>query len=145
MAHSGRPEAGNIPKHIVEALKQAFPDGLIEMPRTGDEASFWEIHPKLERSFSCLKGVSLIYERKPQGGPHWNEGSDPDEDPPDWSENSRSYHLFFLSPNDSKFTYETEEERPKEEGFNREEFGEEGFAEEGLAQTLTGQDRLAVR
>lgn len=112
------------------------------MPITDEEASFWETYPKLERSLSRLKGVSLIYERKPERGLQWNEGSDPDEDPPDWSENSRSYHLFFLSPDDPKFTYETEEEQPKEVELDGEGLDEEGFAEGGLTETLAGTGRV---
>jgi hypothetical protein len=142
VGHSRGPEAGDIPKYILEALKRAYPDGLIEMPITDEEASFWEIHPKLKQGLSRLKGVSLIYERKPEGGPLWNEGFDPDEDPPDWSENSRSYHLFFLSPDDPKFTYETEEEQPEQKVFGREEPDEEGSAEEGLTETLAGTGRV---
>src|SRR5437867_2179422 len=123
-AHSGRPKANSIPKHIAEALERAWPDSVIEIPIT-DEAPFWDVYPKLKTSLSHVEGALLLYEREPESKPHWDSESDPDEDLPDWEEHSRSYHLFFLSLQDPKVSYETEIERFDEEQFTREEFDDE--------------------
>ena len=50
-----------------------------------------------------------------EGGSRCGGGSDPGEGPPDWNENPRSYHLFFLKPDDGQFSYETEIQEPGED------------------------------
>jgi len=152
-AHSSRPKAPDLPQPIVAALRKAYPDGLIEMPIVDEEDQFWDIYDELKHSLSKLKGATLIYEREPQRESHWNPESDPDEDPPDWDENSRSYHVFFLSPNGRRFKYETEQEQLEEDEFDGEdgedlegeELGDE--TEPGPARSVKGQGRigLAVR
>jgi hypothetical protein len=144
---SSQPGGSDLPQHIVAALRKSYPDGLIEMPILDEDNPFWEICDKLKHSLSSLKGATLIYERKPQWEQHWEE-PDPDEDPPDWEENSRSYHLFFLSPNGRRFTYETEDELlGPEDDFDEEEaeadeFGEE--AEPSTARTVKGHGRIGL-
>jgi hypothetical protein len=93
---------------VLKAIRQAWPHGVIEMPLDDEDSYFPEVYPKLRNSLSRLAKVSLVYEREPDPPPEWNAESDPDEDPPDWNENPRSYHLFFLSPVDERFSYQTE-------------------------------------
>lgn len=107
-----------VPKSIAEAIDQAWPDGVVEMIDT-DEAPFWDTYSALRARLSRIPGSDLVYERKAAGGPRWEEGSDPDEDPPEWSEPTRSYHLFFLSPSGQRFCFDTETIEPDEEGVER--------------------------
>ena len=79
-----------VPKYIVEAIERAWPDGVIEMIDLS-EAPFWDTYPALKAGLSRISGSDLVYEREPEGGPRWDEGSDPNEDPPDWGESTRSY------------------------------------------------------
>jgi hypothetical protein len=103
-----------IPKHIVSALKQVWPDGVVDMPLDPDTSYFWDEYEKLRHDLSHLNGRVLLYERKAEGGPQWAEGSDPDKDLPDWDKEPRSYHLFFISPADNAVHYETEGQEPDE-------------------------------
>lgn len=145
--HSSRPGGSDLPPHIVAALRKAYPDDLIEMPIVYEENPFWETYDKLEYSLSSLTGARLIYEHEPHGESHWNPGSDPDEDPPDWDEHSRSYHVFFLSPNGARFKYETEHEVLGEDEFDDEEEENEEFGEEtepGQARIVKGHGRIGL-
>src|SRR5207249_3804036 len=74
--------------------------------------------------------VGALYEREPQGGPQCEDGSNPDEDPPDWDAESRSYHLFFLPLADERFQFETDTLEPGEDGVEQRFSGEGriGFA-----------------
>ncbi len=94
------------------------------MPANLDEAPFWDTYPKLKAGLSRIPASALLYEHEPQGGPHWGDGSNPEEDPPEWNEESRSYHLFFLSPLDDRFRFETETIEPDENDVERRLQGE---------------------
>ncbi len=111
-----RPPKTDLPEQIVDAIRQAWPDGVIEMPADLDEAPFWDVYPKLKAGLSHIQGSTVFYEHEREGGPQWGEGSDPEEDPPEWHEESRSYHLFFLSPLDDRFEFETDTLEPDESG-----------------------------
>ncbi|MFN0104478.1 MAG: hypothetical protein ACKV2U_20625 [Bryobacteraceae bacterium] len=93
---------------VHEAIERVWPSGVVEMKFDADESYFWDIYPKLATSIQRLKGAELVHERKPEGGPIWFDESDPDEDPPDDQERSRSYHLFFVCPEGEAFTYDVE-------------------------------------
>jgi hypothetical protein len=112
-----------VPEYIAEAIERAWPDGLVEMIDL-DEAPFWGTYPRLKAGLSRITGSALVYEREPKGGPRWNEGSDLHEDPPDWSEPTRSYHLFFVSPSDRRCSFGTETVEPDEDGVERRFEGE---------------------
>ncbi len=104
----------DIPKHIVEAMVRAWPDGVVEMSIDSEDAYFWDIYPKLKRDLMRIKGANLLYEREPAGKPYSDEGPDPDENLPLWVDETYSYHVFVISPADEKFTYETETMEPDE-------------------------------
>ncbi len=112
-----------VPKHIAGAIERAWPDGVVEMIDL-DEAPFRDKYPALKARLSRISGSELVYEREPEGGPRWHEGSNPHEDPPDWSEPTRSYHLFFLSPSDPRCSFGTETVEPDQEGVERRFEGE---------------------
>jgi hypothetical protein len=112
-----------VPKYIAEAVERAWPNGLVEMIDL-DEAPFWDTYPALKARLSRISGSDLLYEREPRGGPRWNEGADPDKDPPSWSDPTRSYHLFFLSPSDPGCSFGTDTVEPDEDGVERRFEGE---------------------
>jgi hypothetical protein len=95
---------------VQEAVDRIWPDGIVEMPLDPDESYFIGLHPKLSRALRRIRNTRLVYEREADGGPVWWEESDPEEDPPDEIERSRSYHTFFVSPDGEGFTFETEAE-----------------------------------
>lgn len=85
------------------------------MPVDPAEAPFWKVYQKLKAALSHIRGGGVFYEREPKGGLRWHETSDPDEDPPDWQEESRSHHLFLVSSMDERLTFATETAEPDEE------------------------------
>lgn len=105
----------NIQKDILEGIRKAFPDGLVEIAFDPDESYFFEVYPELEEKLSQIKGTNVLYEREWNPDPVWYHDSDPDEDLPDWIEDVSSYHLFFLGLTGQKFQFETEDETPSED------------------------------
>ena len=105
---------GDLREDVREAIEQAWPEGVVEMTFDSEESYFQDVYSKLRAAIQRLKGARLVHERQPDGGPVWFDGSDPEEDPPDDSVPSRSYHLFFVCPEGDEFTYETEMEIPAE-------------------------------
>jgi hypothetical protein len=120
---------------VQEAIDRVWPDGIVELSFDSDESYFYEIYPKLSSAFHRLRNARLVQEREADGGPIWWDQSDPEEDPPDEVEHSRSYHLFFVSPEGKAFTFETEAE-----GFEDPELMTEEFEE-----AASGADLLRCR
>jgi hypothetical protein len=106
-----RNPGADLRQDVREAIERAWPDGVVEMAFDSDESYFRDVYPKLGAAIQRLKGARLVHEREPEGRPVWFDHSDPEEDPPDDRERSRSYHLFFVCPEGKAFTYETEIER----------------------------------
>ncbi|MBI3682465.1 MAG: hypothetical protein HY235_18960 [Acidobacteria bacterium] len=127
----------DLPEQIADAIRQAWPEGVIEMPVNIDEAPFWDVYPKLKAGLSRIQGSAVFYEHEPQGGPHWGEGSDPEEDPPEWNEEPRSYYLFFISLLDDRFRFETDTIEPDEDGV------EQRFQGEGRIGCVVGVSLVA--
>ena len=112
------------PQHIVDAIHHAWPDGVLDMPVDWDDAPFWEVCPRLKAALSHIPRVGIFYEREPEGGSRWDETSNSDEDPPDWHEESRSYHLFFVSSMDERVKFATDTIEPDEQGIEQQFEGE---------------------
>ena len=116
------------PKYIADAIREAWPGGVIDMPVDWDDAPFWEVYPQLKAGLSRIQRgavrAAVCYEREPEGGPRWGEASNPDEDPPDWHDESRSYGLFFVSSMDQRLKFATDTIEPDEEGIERRFQGE---------------------
>jgi hypothetical protein len=123
MKKTRRPQI-NLPQHIVDAIRRAWPNGVIDMPVDSDDAPFWEMYPRLRAALSHIPRGAVFHEREPEGGPRWDETSNPDEDPPDWHAESRSYCLFFVAAMDERFKFETDTIEPDEEGVERRFQGE---------------------
>jgi len=126
-----RKPGADLREDVREAIERAWPDGVVEMVFDSDESYFWDVYPKLGGAIRRLKGAWLVHEREPEGWPVWFDHSDPEEDPPDDQERSRSYHLFFVCPEGETFTYETEMESLAEPG--EEEVGENELRTELVA------------
>ena len=112
--HSKKRKATDIKKDILAAIEGAFPDDIVEMSISFDESYLRESYPGLKIKLSRIEGAELSYERDAAGGPRWEEYSDPEEDPPDWSEQASSYHLFFVGLTEERFQYIIESEVPDE-------------------------------
>ena len=85
-------------RNVQEGIDCIWPDGIVEMSPDPDESYFIELHPKLSRALRRIRNRRLVYEREADGGPVWWEESDPEEDPPDDIDRSRSYHTFSSAP-----------------------------------------------
>lgn len=108
MVTTKRNPGSGLREDVREAIERAWPDGVVEMAFDSDESWFHDVHPKLASAIWRIKGAQLAHEREKEPGPVWFDHSDPEEDPPDDQEPSRSYHLFFVCPEGEAFTYETE-------------------------------------
>jgi hypothetical protein len=107
------------------------------------EAPPWGSYSALKARLSCIPGSDLVYEREAEGGPRWNAGSDPREDPPGWSEPTRSYHLYFLSPSDPCCSFDTETLEPDEDGVER-RFAGQGRVGHTVAASLVAPFALVA-
>ena len=105
----------DLPEHIADAIRQAWPDDIVDMPIDAYDSPFWNKCSKLRARLSGIPGSTVLYEREPGGGPQWNEGSDPEEDSPDRHEDPRSYYLFFVCSLDERFEFETDTLEPDED------------------------------
>jgi hypothetical protein len=127
-----RHPGADLREDVREAIERAWPDGVVEMGFDSDESYFWDVYPKLAAAVGRIKGAQLVHEREPQGRPIWFDDSDPEEDPPDDQERSRSYHLFFVCPEGETFSYEAEIETLAEPG-GTEDAGENDLPMEAVA------------
>jgi len=138
-AHSARRDT-SLRRDVQKAVDRIWPDGIVEMPLDPDESYFIELHPKLSRALRRIRDTR-VDEREADGGPVWWEESDPEEDPPDEIERSRSYHTFFVSPDGEGFTFETEAEGITEPEFMTDDFAEAGWGEEPPLSRISGSGR----
>jgi hypothetical protein len=120
MAAKRRSEAP-IPKRILDAINRVWPNRMVEMGcDLLEESYFHELYPKLHRQFSRIKGASLRYEREAEEQEH-------DFTCLPMDDQTYSYHLFFLCPDDELFRYETDEEADEADRDVEEVISGEGF------------------
>jgi hypothetical protein len=139
-ARSARPNT-SLRRDVQEAIDRIWPDGIVEISFDPDESYFVEIHLKLSRALRRIRNTDLVFEREADGGLVWWEESDPDEDPPDEIERSRSYHTFFISPDGESFAFETETDSVTEPEFMTDDFAEAGWGEEPPVSRISGSGR----
>jgi len=72
----------DLPKHIADAIRGVWSDGVIDIAVDRVDAPFWEVYPKLKAALSHIPQGAVFYEREPEGGSTWGDSSDPDEDLP---------------------------------------------------------------
>jgi hypothetical protein len=139
-AHSARRNT-SVRRDVQEAIDRIWPDGIVDISFDPDESYFFEIDSKLSRALRRIRNAQLVYERDADGGPVWWEESDPEEDPPDEVERSRSYHTFFISPDGEGFTFETETDSVTEPDFMTDDFAEAEWGEEPPVSRISGSGR----
>jgi len=120
----GRRPHTDLPAAILDAIRQAWPEGVIDLPDESDDAPFSQLYPDLKVALSRIRGGAVLYEREPRGGPRWDENSNRDDDPPDWHDESRSYGLFFVSSMDERLAFATDTVEPEEDGVEHHVSGE---------------------
>ena len=98
------------------AIERIWPNGMVEMTFDSNKSYFWDVYPKLDYALHRLKNARIVHEIEPEVEPVWYDDSDPIEDPPDEQGDSRSYHLFFVSPNGDVYSYEVSIDSPPEPG-----------------------------
>ncbi|MBI3657230.1 MAG: hypothetical protein HY232_12505 [Acidobacteria bacterium] len=123
-AREGKAPSSDIRPDLVKAIKRVWPEDVIIVPIDYEESYFWDIYPGLEKALRQITGADLAYERKAHGELKWQDGADPTEDAPDWSEEDRSYHLFFISPKDPSFKFESDTLEPDENDVEQRVAGE---------------------
>ncbi len=103
---------------VLHAIHKAYPEGIVTDDVVFDEDSYYdEIREEVRAALRAIGGVDFLYDRPPEGMSHWGEESDPEEDPPDWSEEPSSYDLLFLALRGEQFQFEGElEEEDMPEG-----------------------------
>ena len=103
-----------IREDVRQVIEKAFPEGIIDMSAVENGGHLREIYPQLHAELSKIADTALLRERSPEKELHWEEGSDPDKDPPDWTEPASSYHLFFIGLTGEEFRYQCDSEEPDE-------------------------------
>lgn len=121
-------EAPALRPDVRDALEKAFPEKRVEMwCASEDGAWFSEIEEKLGGRLRAIEGVALFHEVEPEPESPVDgfDGEDEDEWFPE-SGNSRSYHLYFLSPAGKPFEFVAEtEDYPEVDEFEDKDFVEE--------------------
>lgn len=136
-APAKREDASLLRPDVAAAIVSAWPDGEIGIiPFDSEESWFWDVHPTLASAFQHIKGARLLYEREAEPEPAWTD-SDDEDDIPCGGELTRSYHLFFISPANKAFEFETETENEVEPEFYDE--GDEEWDGELEMVTVQGQ------
>jgi hypothetical protein len=102
-----------------EALKGAYPDGILEIATTIEDSHLADLVPKLRDALSDIPGATILHEQQPQDEPYPDPAFEGDDDPPMVGEQSRSYHQFFVAFRDTQFEYDAENLAPDEEGVER--------------------------
>jgi hypothetical protein len=136
-----RQDRGRLRNDVREALDRLWPDGVVALLYDCEESYFQAVHGKLSGALARIRDARLLCEREADGGPVWWEHSDPENDPPDELEPSRSYHLFFVAPQGREFTFDTEREHLEEPDPEEDAFGGSGCEEHRPARTIAGRGR----
>lgn len=91
---------------IAETIRKAFPDDVMALVMDIQESYLADVFPRLKTKLLEIDAASVLHERDPTGGPGWAAGDGrlpPDPAPVAPIDRPKSYYLFFLSPDDSRF------------------------------------------
>jgi len=122
--------ASQIPTHVAAAIKECWPNGVVEEFAT-DESYLHEIRLQLERDLRNIRGASLRWQTdEDESGAHWDEDENNEPLPSDgW----QSYKVFFLAPDSKEFRFEDdttgmeEPEDPEQEKWTETTYLGEGW------------------
>ena len=103
MVWSARLGISQIPKDVAAAIRECWPDGVVEQFAT-DESYFHATHPRLEQDLRNIRGGTLRWQTEEEIAAGW----DNEKDEPPSSDGWQSYHVFFLSPDGEEFHFEDE-------------------------------------
>jgi hypothetical protein len=132
-------QTANLRKDVKEAIDRVWPGRIVETPFDSDESYFHEVHATLSMAFARIPHTRLVSEREAEGGPAWWDDADHEEGLINYTEPSRSYHVFFVSPDGEAFTYETEIETEPES--LAEDFEEADWGEDPPVELVPGEGR----
>jgi hypothetical protein len=137
---SPKKQNANLRKDVQEAIDRVWPKGIVEMPFDWDDSYFHEVYTKLSGAFNRIPRAQ-VFEREAEREAAWWDGSDPEQDLLDNMGPSRSYHVFFVSPDGEAFAYETETETLAEPEGITEEFEEAGREDDPPVILVPGKGR----
>jgi hypothetical protein len=132
-------QTANLSKEVKGAIDRVWPDRIVEMAFDSDESYFHKVHATLSMAFARIPRTRLVSEREAEGGPAWWDDADPEEGLGAYTEPSRSYHVFFVSPDGEAFTYETEIETEPES--LADDFEDADWAEDPPVELVSGEGR----
>lgn len=140
------PERAGLRQDVRKAIERAFPENVVEMLYSNEDGETWfsEVEESLGEDLRTVNGVALFCERGPDerscpAGYYFDDDEDDEEWPPE-RDNSRSYHLYFLSPAGKDFQFETETEDCYVEPADGDEYSME--EPEWETERVAGQGRL---
>ncbi|MFH0902187.1 MAG: hypothetical protein V2A73_16265 [Pseudomonadota bacterium] len=110
-----RRRGSGIPADLDDTLRKALPDGIVELQASADESWFAEVEDELRSRLSRLDGADVEFEKPAEPSCSVQDDEDDWEEPPACNESSRSFHLFFVVPNDSWARCQIELERSYED------------------------------
>jgi len=94
---------------VLQALQGAYPNNMVTDDVLFERDSYYEaLEPEVRATLHNMAGTSVMYDRPPEGRSHWDEGANPEEDAPGWTEEASSYDLVFLGLNAKACHFEGE-------------------------------------
>jgi hypothetical protein len=94
---------------VIDAIRNAYPENIVTDDVVHDENTYYaQIRDEVRTALSRIKGIDVTYDRPPEERSHWEDGADPDKDPPTWVEEPSSYDLLFLALRGKEFEFEGE-------------------------------------
>jgi hypothetical protein len=137
---SPKKQTASLRKDVQKAIDRMWPAGIVEMPFDWDDSYFHGVYTKLSGAFDRIPRARLL-EREAEVEPAWWDDSDREEEAPNNMEQSRSYHVFFVSPDGAPFAYETEAETINEPEDIDEEFEEPDWEDDPEVSLVHGEGR----
>ena len=104
---------------IEQVLKRAYPDSVLEIIGVLEDSYLAGLLPSLRDALASIPQTTILHDQPPQDEPRPDPAFDHDENPPMVSEQSRSYHQFFVALRDTRFEYDAEDLAPDENGVER--------------------------
>lgn len=95
----------------MDAIRRAFPDGVVRLPADEDDDRLERVLERLRRELKKIAGVIVVCERPPRERPVIEPGFEGGDDPPSAPEELRSYHVLFVTFADPRLEYEAEDLR----------------------------------